>query len=85
MDENQAPPALPLVGPPLVAVSASTAGAQPDGSVFLTLYSVAAVGDFKSTVQVPAFSGLISAAVAQDLLTNLDGAIMAAAKAAKKD
>jgi len=86
MDENQtASVTAPTVGPPLVAITGCTAGAGADGSVTLTLYSVAAVSDFKSMVSVVAFSGLIPAAVAQTLLTNLDGAVMAAAKLAQKE
>jgi hypothetical protein len=42
------------------------------------------VSDFKSTVPTVALTGLIPASVAQDLLTNLDGAIMAAAKNKEK-
>lgn len=86
MDENQGP--LPLgahVGPPAVWVTGASAGPQPDGSVLLTLYGIASVADFKSTVPVIAFTGLFPAKVAQDLLTNLDGALMAAAQPLKKE
>ena len=81
MEENQ--PA-PTVGPPTVLVMGTSCGAQPDGSVTVTLYSWASVSDFKSTVPTVALTGLIPASVAQDLLTNLDGAIMAAAKNKEK-
>ncbi len=84
MEENQGPSTnTPHVGPPAVWVTAAVAGPQVGGAVFLTLYGMASVADFKTTTPVVAFSGFLTAQTAQDLLTNLDGAIMEAAKAAK--
>jgi hypothetical protein len=83
MDEKKTPPP-PAVGPPMVWITGCTAGVRDDGLVTLTLYSAGSVADFTAVVPVVAFTGIISQSVAQDILTNLDGAVMAAAKAAKK-
>lgn len=70
------------VGAPTVLVTAVTCGeasALP-GAVTLTLYSTASVADGVSTTSVVAFTGIVPLSVAQDILSNLDAAILATAK-----
>jgi hypothetical protein len=70
----------PHVGPPALFVIASTAGKRSDGLLAVTLYGTASVADFTSARPVVLFTGVLTAEVAQNLLTNLDGALMAETK-----
>ena len=82
---DETPPRPVLIGPAAVSVVGSTAGKQSDGLIMLTLYGTASVSDFKSSVPVVVFAAALTPQAAQNLLTNLDGALMADAKPAQKE